>query len=128
MLISLVYWLNYLDIFIYLLTVFCLVLLMILITRILSPRNFDFEKLSVYECGFESIVTTRIKFNISFVTIAVLYLIFDLEIILLFPWIFYYQYATAFTFGIICLFFFIILLGFVYEWKCGALSWRKSQK
>jgi NADH:ubiquinone oxidoreductase subunit 3 (subunit A) len=123
MLNGLVYFFNYIDVFIYLLTVLGLVILMLCAARLLSPRNYDFEKLSVYECGFETFVTTRIQFNITFVAIAVLYLIFDLEIILLIPWVFFANICFSFSFNIVLFFFFIILLGFIYEWLAGSLNW-----
>lgn len=120
---NLIYFFNYLDLFLYFLTIMGVVMLMILLTKILSPRNFDFEKLSVYECGFESFVTTRIKFNISFVSIAILYLIFDLEIIILLPWTLYYHYIGIIGLYLIIYFLVIILIGFFYEWALGILRW-----
>jgi len=126
MLIGLIYFLNYLDIFIYLITALGLVLLLILLTRFLSPRNFDFEKLSVYECGFETFITTRTKFNISFISVAILYLIFDIEIVLLIPWALCSRFLPVFTFWVICLFMFLILVGFIYEWMLGAMNWNED--
>ena len=123
MLVGLIYLLNYLDVLLYFVLALGLVLLLLVITRIASPRNFDFEKLSVYECGFETFITTRIKFNISFISLAILYLIFDIELVLLIPWVLCHSALPFFTFIIICFFMFLILLGFIYEWLAGSLDW-----
>jgi len=126
MLIGLIYILNYLDVLIYLITASGLVILLLLVTRFLSPRNFDFEKLSAYECGFETFITTRTKFNISFISVAILYLIFDIEIVLLIPWALSSRFLPAFTFWVICFFMLLILVGFIYEWMLGAMTWNEE--
>jgi NADH-quinone oxidoreductase subunit A len=124
MLVGLIYLINYLDLIIYFVLALGLIMLLILITRLVSPRNFDFEKLSAYECGFETFITTRIKFNISFISLAILYLIFDIELVLLIPWVLCHNSLPFFSFIVICFFMFLILFGFMYEWLSGSLDWE----
>ena len=91
--------------------------------RLLGPHRPDPEKLSPYECGFEPFEDTRIQFDVRYYLVAILFIIFDLEIAFLFPW------AVALdsigTLGLIAMGVFLALLvvGFIYEWKKGALEW-----
>lgn len=91
----------------------------------LSPKVIDFEKLSAYECGFTPIGDARQPFHVRFYLIGILFLLFDLEVIFLFPWaITLHLYQTISAFIIIMLFIGLLTLGFVYEWKKGALDWE----
>ena len=96
----------------------------IVVNFILSPKNPDPEKLSAYECGFEPFEDARMQFDIRYYLIAILFILFDLEIAFLFPW------AVAFKdldfFGLISMMIFlaILVVGFVYEWAKGALDWE----
>ena len=96
----------------------------IVINFILSPKNPDPEKLSAYECGFEPFEDARMQFDIRYYLVAILFILFDLEIAFLFPW------AVAFKdldfFGLISMMIFlgILVVGFVYEWAKGALDWE----
>lgn len=84
----------------------------------------DKEKLSSYECGFEPFGDARMKFDIRFYLVAILFIIFDLEIIFLFPWAISFSSIGWFGFGSMLFFLAVLTLGFVYEWKKGALDWE----
>jgi NADH-quinone oxidoreductase subunit A len=81
------------------------------------------EKVSIYECGFNPFNDSRNKFEVRFYIVAILFMLFDLEIIFLFPWVLMLSYMTFLSFFIMLFFLFILLLGFVFEWWKGALSW-----
>lgn len=123
MLIGLVYIRAYIDIFLYLLTVLALAGLMLVVAKVLSPSNIDHEKLSVYECGFDPFISARVEFDVSFIAIAILYLIFDLEIVVIIPWVLNYYLLGNFAFMVVFLFLFIIILGFFYECLRDSLRW-----
>lgn len=84
----------------------------------------DFEKLSVYECGFDPFEDTRSKFDVKYYLLAILYIVFDLEIIYFVPWTITSGRFDFFCFFIIFLFLFILIIGFLYEWYKGALEWN----
>ena len=86
-------------------------------------QELDFEKTSPYECGFQPFLNSRNKFNVKFYLIAILFIIFDLEIMFLLPWALYAYNLSFFSFWIILIFLFILIIGFFYEWKKGALEW-----
>jgi len=87
-------------------------------------RKYDVEKISAYECGFEPFEDTRSKFDVRFYLVAILFIIFDLEIIYLFPWALVLNKINLFGFCTMIIFLFILLIGFIYEWKKGALDWE----
>ncbi|MEM7054454.1 MAG: NADH-quinone oxidoreductase subunit A [Pseudomonadota bacterium] len=91
---------------------------------ILGPNRPDSEKLSPYECGFEAFEDTRMKFDVRFYLVAILFIIFDLEIAFLFPWA--VALDTIGMTGLIAMAIFlgILVVGFIYEWKKGALEWE----
>ncbi len=91
---------------------------------ILGPRRPNSEKLSSYECGFESFEDARMKFDVRFYLVAILFIIFDLEIAFLFPWAVALD-AIGMT-GLIAMavFLAVLVIGFIYEWKKGALEWE----
>ena len=93
------------------------------LSYVLIYREYNVEKLSAYECGFGAFEDSRDLFDIRFYLVAILFLVFDLEIIYLFPWC--VALAEIGLFGFIFMFFFLVLLlfGFFYEWKKGALDW-----
>lgn len=96
---------------------------LLVIGLLLGPRRPDAEKLSPYECGFEAFEDARLKFDVRYYLVAILFIIFDLEIAFLFPW------ATVFAkIGLtalieMALFLLLLIVGFVYVWKKGALEW-----
>ncbi len=91
---------------------------------ILAKRNPDREKLSQYECGFEGEGPIRGEFNIQFYLVAILFIIFDLEIAFLFPWAVVLKDIGIFGFISMMIFLTLLTVGFIYEWKRGALEWR----
>ncbi|WP_440996921.1 NADH-quinone oxidoreductase subunit A [Arhodomonas sp. SL1] len=91
---------------------------------ILGPTRPDDEKLSAYECGFEAFEDSRMKFDVRYYLVAILFIIFDLEIAFLFPWAIVLDKVGLFGFAAMALFVGILLVGFLYEWKKGALEWE----
>ena len=89
-----------------------------------SPKNPDPEKLSAYECGFEPFNDSRMEFDIRFYLVAILFIIFDLEIAFLFPWAIAFKDLGLFGFLSMMFFLLVLTIGFVYEWMEGALDWN----
>jgi len=103
--------------------------LLITLSLILSPLKDDREKSSSYECGFEPFEDARTNFDVHFYIVGILFLIFDLEIAFLYPWIYSVIYInTFFDINLFCLVAFLTVLafGFVYEWKKKALNWSPA--
>ena len=115
---------NYLTIIIFLIIAILLSLGFVVLNFALSPKNPDPEKLSAYECGFEPFNDSRMEFDIRFYLVAILFIIFDLEIAFLFPWAITLGNIGYFGFFSMMLFLFILTIGFIYEWKKGALDWE----
>ena len=115
---------NYLTIIIFLTIAILLSLGFVILNFALSPKNPDPEKLSAYECGFEPFNDSRMEFDIRFYLVAILSIIFDLEIAFLFPWAITLGNIGLFGFFSMMLFLFILTIGFIYEWKKGALDWE----
>ena len=115
---------NYLTIIIFLAIALILSLGFLILNFAFSPKNPDPEKLSAYECGFEPFNDSRMEFDIRFYLVAILFIIFDLEIAFLFPWAITLGNIGYFGFFSMMLFLFILTIGFVYEWKKGALDWE----
>jgi NADH-quinone oxidoreductase subunit A len=91
---------------------------------ILARHRPDSEKLSPYECGFEAFEDSRMKFDVRYYLVAILFIIFDLEIAFLFPWAVVLDSIGMVGFGAMFVFLAILVVGFVYEWKKGALEWE----
>ena len=115
---------NYLTIIIFLAIALILSLGFLILNFAFSPKNPDPEKLSAYECGFEPFNDSRMEFDIRFYLVAILFIIFDLEIAFLFPWAITLGNIGLFGFFSMMLFLFILTIGFIYEWKKGALEWE----
>ena len=115
---------NYLTIIIFLAIALILSLGFLVLNFAFSPKNPDPEKLSAYECGFEPFNDSRMEFDIRFYLVAILFIIFDLEIAFLFPWAITLCNLGLFGFFSMMLFLFILTIGFIYEWKKGALDWE----
>ena len=115
---------NYLTIIIFLVIALILSLGFLVLNFAFSPKNPDPEKLSAYECGFEPFNDSRMEFDIRFYLVAILFIIFDLEIAFLFPWAITLGNIGYFGFFSMMLFLFILTIGFIYEWKKGALDWE----
>ncbi len=92
--------------------------------KLLSPNKPDPEKLSPYECGFEAFEDARMKFDVRYYLVAILFILFDLEIAFLFPWAVVLQDIGFDGFVAMMIFLLILVVGFVYEWKKGALEWE----
>src|SRR5204862_4608878 len=99
-------------------------MLMLTLGRLVAPNRPDPEKLSPYECGFEAFEDARMKFDVRYYLIAILFILFDLEIAFLFPWAVVLPDIGAFGFWSMMIFLAILIIGFVYEWKKGALEWE----
>ena len=96
----------------------------ILINYIFSPKKPDPEKLSPYECGFEPFNDSRMEFDVRFYLVAILFIIFDLEIAFLFPWAVSLGKIGLFGYVSMMIFLSVLTIGFIYEWKKGALDWE----
>jgi len=95
-----------------------------LLSFFLGVNKNNAEKLSPYECGFEAFEDARMKFDVRFYLVAILFIVLDLEVAFLFPWAVVFQKLGWASFIAMGLFLFLLLLGFVYEWKKGALEWE----
>ena len=92
--------------------------------RVIGPSRPNKEKNSPYECGFEAFEDTRMKFDVRYYLVAILFIIFDLEITFLVPWAVVLDTISAEAYVAMALFLFILVIGFIYEWKKGALEWE----
>ncbi len=115
---------DYLSIVIFLFIALFLSVGFIAINFLSSPSNPDPEKLSAYECGFEPFEDSRMEFDIRFYLVAILFIIFDLEIAFLFPWAVSLGNIGLFGFWSMMVFLAVLTVGFIYEWKKGALEWE----
>ena len=115
---------DYLSIILFLVIALGLSVFFIVLNFILSPKKPDPEKLSAYECGFEPFDDSRIQFDVRFYLVAILFIIFDLEIAFLFPWAITLGNIGLLGFCSMMVFLFILTVGFIYEWKKGALDWE----
>ena len=115
---------DYLSIIIFFFVALSLSIGFIVLNFLLSPKNPDPEKLSAYECGFEAFSDSRMEFDVRFYLVAILFIIFDLEIAFLFPWAISLGKIGLFGFISMMIFLFILTVGFIYEWKKGALDWE----
>ena len=97
---------------------------LIVIGNVLGPRRPSLEKLSPYECGFEAFEDARMRFDVRYYLIAILFIVFDLEIAFLFPWAVVFKELGAQAIVAMTIFLAILVVGFVYEWKKGALEWE----
>ena len=95
-----------------------------LLTGALGLNRPDTAKLSPYECGFEAFEDARMKFDVRYYLVAILFILFDLEIAFLFPWAVAIQDIGMFGFMTMMIFLAILIVGFIYEWKKGALDWE----
>ena len=114
---------DYLSIIIFLFVALTLSIGFIVLNFLFSPKNPDSEKLSAYECGFEAFGDSRMEFDVRFYLVAILFIIFDLEIAFLFPWAISLGNIDALGFWSMMIFLFVLTVGFVYEWKKGVLDW-----
>lgn len=115
---------NYLPVLIFIMVGTGLGLVVLSLGMLLGPRRPDDEKASPYECGFEAFEDSRMKFDVRYYLVAILFIIFDLEIAFLFPWAVVLEEIGVV--GMLAMFVFlaILVVGFIYEWKKGALEWE----
>ena len=114
----------YFPILFFLLLALILGLAMRIAGRVLAPHRPDQQKNSPYECGFEAFEDARIKFDVRYYLIAILFILFDLEIAFLFPWALVFKVLGMYGFVIMSIFLAILIVGFIYVWKKGALEWE----
>jgi NADH-quinone oxidoreductase subunit A len=115
---------DYFSIILFLFIAILLSFGFVLANYLAAPSNPDPEKLSAYECGFEAFDDSRMEFDVRFYLVAILFIIFDLEIAFLFPWAISLGNIGALGFWSMMLFLSVLTIGFIYEWKKGALEWE----
>ena len=115
---------NYFPILVFILVGLAVGLGPILLGKIVSPNRPDSKKNSPYECGFEAFEDARMKFDVRYYLVAILFILFDLEIAFLFPWAVVLKEIGLFGFVAMLVFLGILVVGFIYEWMKGALEWE----
>jgi NADH-quinone oxidoreductase subunit A len=120
--------LQYLPIVIFLAIAAALGIAFILAAAVIAPKSADAEKNSAYECGFNAFDDARMKFDVRFYLVSILFIIFDLEVAFLFPWAVALMKlphdGQVFAFWSMMSFLGVLTVGFIYEWKKGALEWE----
>ena len=115
---------QYLPILLFILVGLLVGVVPVALGKLFGPNRPDPEKLSPYECGFEAFEDARMKFDVRYYLVAILFILFDLEIAFLFPWAVVLPGIGFFGFAAMMIFLAILVVGFVYEWKKGALEWE----
>ena len=115
---------EYFPILIFLGIALAVAVVMLAIPHIVKPTKKSAQKLSPYECGFEEFDDARKRFDVRFYLVAILFVIFDLEVAFLFPWALVFTEIGWLGFGSMMLFLVILTVGFIYEWRRGALEWE----
>jgi NADH-quinone oxidoreductase subunit A len=114
---------NYAPILIFLIVAGALSVVLLLLGFTFGRGRKDADKLAPYECGFEAFEDTRMRFDVRYYLVAILFIIFDLEIAFLFPWAVSLDRVGLFGLGAMGIFLAVLVVGFVYEWRKGALEW-----
>ncbi len=115
---------NYIPILMFMAVALAIGVIAFAAGSLLGPHKPDDEKLSPYECGFESFGQARMKFDVRYYLVAILFIVFDLEIAFLFPWAIALEEIGLFGFLAMMVFLLVLVVGFIYEWKKGALEWE----
>jgi NADH-quinone oxidoreductase subunit A len=115
---------EYLPVVIFLAIAIVLSCLFLVASALLAPSKPDAEKLSAYECGFNAFDDARMKFDVRFYLVSILFIIFDLEVAFLFPWVFQVAQGEIVAFWSMMAFLGVLTVGFIYEWRRGALEWQ----
>ena len=115
---------EYFPIILFLVIAVAISVIMVVASWIMGPQKPDSEKVSAYECGFEAFDDSRSKFDVRFYLVAILFIIFDLEVAFLFPWATTLGDIGMLGFWSMMIFLGILTVGFIYEWKKGALEWE----
>lgn len=116
--------LDYLPILLFLGVAVAVSVIFVVLPTLVAPQNPDGEKLSAYECGFTAFDDARRPFDVRFYLVSILFIIFDLEVVFLFPWAVSLGGIGLFGFWSMVIFLGILTVGFIYEWKKGALEWE----
>jgi NADH-quinone oxidoreductase subunit A len=116
--------LEYLPILIFIGLAAVLGAVLLVVPFLIAPSKPDPEKLSAYECGFPAFGDARMKFDVRFYLVSLLFIIFDLEVAFLFPWAITLGKTGVFAFWSMMVFLGVLTVGFIYEWKKGALEWE----
>lgn len=114
---------SYLPVLVFMAVCIGLIAVLLIAPFLVAYRSPDSEKLSAYECGFNSFGDSRMKFNIRFYLVSILFIIFDLEVAYLFPWVVSFRKIGHFGFWSMMVFLALLTIGFIYEWRKGALEW-----
>ena len=115
--------LDYLPLVVFIAVALVIGLALLVVPFIVAFSSPDPEKLSAYECGFNAFDDARMKFDVRFYLVAILFIIFDLEVAFLFPWAVAFKQIGVFGFWSMMIFLGVLTIGFIYEWKKGALEW-----
>jgi NADH-quinone oxidoreductase subunit A len=115
--------LDYLPLAIFIAVALLIGVVLLIVPFIVAYQSPDPEKLSAYECGFNAFDDARMKFDVRFYLVAILFIIFDLEVSFLFPWAIAFKQVGVYGFWSMMLFLGVLTVGFIYEWKKGALEW-----
>lgn len=118
------YIIEYLPIIVFFGIAVILSLVIITLPKMLATKKKQVDKLKSYECGFDAFSNPRTKFDIRFYLVAILFIIFDIEVAFLIPWAITLSKIGLFGFCSMMIFLFVLTVGFVYEWKSGALNWE----
>ncbi len=114
---------EYVGVFIYFIVALFLAIIILGLSFVFATRKADPEKISAYECGFDPFDDARSRFDIQFYLVSILFIIFDLEVTFLFPWALTLSKTSFFGFWSMMCFLIILTIGFIYEWRKGALDW-----
>jgi NADH-quinone oxidoreductase subunit A len=115
---------EYLPVLLFLIVATAIGVVLLTVGTVFGPRRPESEKLSPYECGFEAFEDARMKFDVRYYLVAILFIIFDLEIAFLFPWALVFREIGMTAIVAMAIFLGILVVGFAYEWKKGALEWE----
>jgi NADH-quinone oxidoreductase subunit A len=115
--------LDYLPLVVFIAVAFGISFAILVAPFLLAYKQPDAEKLSAYECGFNAFDDARMKFDVRFYLVAILFIIFDLEVSFLFPWAVVFGDLGVYGFWSMMVFLAVLTIGFIYEWKKGALEW-----
>lgn len=115
---------NYVPILIFLCIGLLMGMVLLAVGRVLGPHRPDAQKNSPYECGFEAFEDARMQFDVRYYLIAILFIIFDLEIAFFFPWAVALREIGMVGFWAMMIFLVVLVVGFIYEWRKGALEWE----
>ena len=114
---------DYLPLVVFIAVAIGIGLALLIVPFLVAYQNPDPEKLSAYECGFNAFDDARMKFDVRFYLVAILFIVFDLEVTFLFPWAVAFGKLGAYGFWSMMVFLAVLTVGFIYEWKKGALEW-----